>query len=475
METLEQIYDYLKEDQIKAFDFALDFIKPDNTDLFRLMTGVAGSGKTTIISLFIKHCLYTRPDMKIACTATTNKAVKVLHDKVGKVEGTLEFTTVHKQLKLKEQITDSGAQLFIASFDKDDVSADLIIVDESSMISNYKHPREPNSKSLWETIVESAQFYGTKFLFVGDFCQIPPVNEKICVLNMPLTQQTYNIKRFDLLQVVRQAQGSPIIQLATYMREHIDYALIKYDYKDVKTDMGSINIWPRLDTAKVLANIKELVTDPEYMRNSDFVRTVSYTNESNRQLNHMVRHMIFGINSERVPLVIGEKLIANKPIYRLAHKLYPGEPDKFEIIFTTSDEFEVISFANGVSTGRNTDGSDTFESLIVNVKDAFGNPETITMIHPNARNRYNAFINSIAERAKATYSKQLWTYYYTIQKRFADVSYAYTLTGHKSQGSTFTHCCVVEKDIYSNRDHIERNKILYVAYTRPTETLNLIR
>ena len=102
METLEQIYDYLKEDQIKAFDFALDFIKPDNTDLFRLMTGVAGSGKTTIISLFIKHCLYTRPDMKIACTATTNKAVKVLHDKVGKIEGTLEFTTVHKQLKLKE-------------------------------------------------------------------------------------------------------------------------------------------------------------------------------------------------------------------------------------------------------------------------------------------------------------------------------------------------------------------------------------
>ncbi len=470
METLEKIYEYLTEEQKQGFDFILDFIKTDNTNLFALMTGVAGSGKTTIISMFIRYFVQNHPMLTLACTATTNKAVKVLRNKVG-VDSGVEFTTVHKQLNLKEKITDNGTQLFLPDFSADSNSPFLIIVDESSMISNYKHKYEKESKSLWETILQCAEHHKTKFLFVGDFCQIPPVNEKKCVLDMPETQLKYNIKRFDLLKVVRQAQGSPIIQLATYIREHINHYLLDYNYHDIKTSFGAVAIWNRNQPVKVLANTKELFTDKEYLNNSDFVRIVSYTNESNRKLNHVIRNMIFNINSERVPLVVNEKLIANKPIFIK----YPYDPYKFELVFNTSDEFTVLDFRVDIDKGRKPDGSDDFKCLRTTVKDILDEVHEITIIHPDDKRRYDAFVQGIANAAKATYNKQLWHYFYNVQKRFANVSYAYTLTGHKSQGSTFTHCIVVENDIYTNRDHVERNKILYVAYTRPTDTLNLIK
>ena len=470
MESLEKIYEYLTEDQRKGFDFILDFIKPDNTDLFALLTGVAGSGKTTIISLFIQYFKETFPHLNIACTATTNKAVKVLRTKVAN-HLDVEFTTIHKQLNLKEKITANGTQLFLPDFSIQSKNPYLVIVDESSMVSNYKNKYEKESKSLWETIVDNANHHNTKFLFVGDFCQIPPVNEKKCVLDMPETQLKYNIKRFDLLKVVRQAQGSPIIQLATYIREHINHYLLDYDYKDIKTDKGNINIWNRLKPDIVLANIKELVTDPAYAKNSDFVRVVSYTNKSNENLNHLIRNMIFNINSQQIPLVINEKLIANKPIFTRD----PFDHNRYNLAFTTSDEFNVLAFKTVIDKGNKPDGSDTFKCFKVTVIDSLDETMEITIIHPSDKRRYDAFLEGIANAAKATYNKQLWRYFYNVQKRFANVSYAYTLTGHKSQGSTFTHCIVVENDIYTNRDHLERNKILYVAYTRPTDTLNLIK
>jgi exodeoxyribonuclease-5 len=48
-----------------------------------------------------------------------------------------------------------------------------------------------------------------------------------------------------------------------------------------------------------------------------------------------------------------------------------------------------------------------------------------------------------------------------------DLDYGYAITGHKSQGSTYTHVFVMENDINENWVIKERNQIKYVALTRP--------
>ena len=49
-----------------------------------------------------------------------------------------------------------------------------------------------------------------------------------------------------------------------------------------------------------------------------------------------------------------------------------------------------------------------------------------------------------------------------------DLDYGYAITGHKSQGSTYSHVFVMENDINENWVLKERNQIKYVALTRPT-------
>ena len=53
----------------------------------------------------------------------------------------------------------------------------------------------------------------------------------------------------------------------------------------------------------------------------------------------------------------------------------------------------------------------------------------------------------------------------TIKK---DLDYGYAITGHKSQGSTYSHVFVMENDINENWVLKERNQIKYVALTRPS-------
>ena len=55
-----------------------------------------------------------------------------------------------------------------------------------------------------------------------------------------------------------------------------------------------------------------------------------------------------------------------------------------------------------------------------------------------------------------------------------DLDYGYAITGHKSQGSTYSHVFVMENDINANWVLKERNQIKYVALTRPSQTATVL-
>jgi len=55
------------------------------------------------------------------------------------------------------------------------------------------------------------------------------------------------------------------------------------------------------------------------------------------------------------------------------------------------------------------------------------------------------------------------------------VSYSYSITAHKSQGSTYNTTFVLEDDINVNIDVVERNRIKYTAYTRASNKLYVLK
>lgn len=58
--------------------------------------------------------------------------------------------------------------------------------------------------------------------------------------------------------------------------------------------------------------------------------------------------------------------------------------------------------------------------------------------------------------------------------RFAQLNYGYSITVHKSQGSTFKNVFIDIQDIFSNSNQPERLKCLYTAITRSSHSLELL-
>jgi len=65
--------------------------------------------------------------------------------------------------------------------------------------------------------------------------------------------------------------------------------------------------------------------------------------------------------------------------------------------------------------------------------------------------------------------KQRWGTYFSLEETFAQVDYAYAMTVHKSQGSTFDHVLVDVPDLMTSGGMQAR--ILYTAVTRPAKSL----
>lgn len=78
-----------------------------------------------------------------------------------------------------------------------------------------------------------------------------------------------------------------------------------------------------------------------------------------------------------------------------------------------------------------------------------------------------AIMNTVLER--------LWDYYYNhFIDQFADIVYGYSITTHKSQGSTYPNVFIDMQDIImNNRDEQNSHKCLYTAITRSSESIKL--
>jgi exodeoxyribonuclease V len=201
----------LTNDQQKAIDAILDWYKSDNSQYITL-GGYAGTGKTTVISL-LRQKLKELKVGKVAFCAYTGKASRVLETKLKE----------NNALLSKDSVSTIHSLIYTALFDdshqiigwekKEKVDADLIVVDEASMID----------KNIWEDLTK----YGVRIIAVGDHGQLPPINGEFGLMKKPILM---------LNQIHRQAENSPIIKLSIMAREDGYIPIKKYSPNVRKID-----------------------------------------------------------------------------------------------------------------------------------------------------------------------------------------------------------------------------------------------
>lgn len=203
------------DDQSEALRKIAVYICEDTNDVIFLLTGYAGTGKTSLISSVVRTLDLLR--MRCVLLAPTGRAAKVLASFAGK-----QAFTIHKKI-YRQKSSKDGFGSFI--LDRNLHKATYFIVDEASMVANSSNDSSLfGSGRLLDDLVEYVYSgIDCKLIIVGDTAQLPPVGSALSPALDPyaLKEYGFGLISAELKQVVRQSETSGILMNATKVRLQI--------------------------------------------------------------------------------------------------------------------------------------------------------------------------------------------------------------------------------------------------------------
>ena len=153
-----------------------------------ILTGGPGTGKTTTVKSIIE--VFLNRNLKVALAAPTGRAAKRMSELTGK-----EAKTIHRLLEVGT--SDDGKSHIFVRNERNPLDADVIIVDEMSMVD----------VSLFDALLKATKM-GTHLVLVGDSDQLPSVGAGN-VLKDLIDSKMFKV--ICLKKVFRQALESNII------------------------------------------------------------------------------------------------------------------------------------------------------------------------------------------------------------------------------------------------------------------------
>lgn len=469
--------------QSDAFHKIVDFLEAPKHDAL-VLKGFAGVGKSFLIKRLIEYIAQTDHEKSIAIGAPTNKAVRVLYmdspsnidslnayvlEDIFDAKSRLVYSTIHKLLGMKEEITATGEQLFKAdNYNNSNLNQyNVLIVDEVSMLDD----------NLCNEIMKFSD--KIRIIFTGDPKQVPPINSLDCIPFSKTSQ--YNFNRVELTEIMRQKNDNPIIKLSFEIRNNIDkqYPVPVLQTELNTEDHGVIFLNSLTDKPLVKPLLEKYFKTEEFIKDSNYMKVIAWRNKTVSYINNTVREILYGINPDTY--VVGEKLIVRKPIFdKVIQSTKRKTYVNWRVLFTTSEELEVLN----VTIVNKSMIEDKYRSDLIFYKLEVGcdNPmkdgystHFIYVIHEDSFKDYNQLLELAKKNAMYTRIPTNWIYYFNIQKWSANVTYNYAITAHLSQGSSYNNVLVIEDDLDMNRNVVERNRIKYTAFTRSKEKLYILR
>ena len=184
-----------KVTSVKLSEKQKEAVNAVNENNVCIVTGGPGTGKTTIIKTMIE--IYKFHGMKPILCAPTGRAAKRMTETTGE-----EAKTLHRLLEIGKFEEDGKIE---TDYDVAPIDADLIIVDEMSMVDIF----------LMNYLVR-AIYQGTKLVLVGDVDQLPSVGPGNVLKDLIHSEKVCTIV---LDKIFRQAAESKIILNAHRVNE----------------------------------------------------------------------------------------------------------------------------------------------------------------------------------------------------------------------------------------------------------------
>ena len=243
----------LTPDQTRVMSRILDFL--GSSDRVFILKGYAGTGKTTLLKFLIRELDRLNHNYKLV--APTGRAAKVMANISESAGGA---TTIHSMIYsfsgLDEEkqpqdtpAVDSTGQLLL-NFEPIKINrgySTVYIIDESSMIADIeaKDPTQAKfgSGKLLTELMEYDANPGSKYIFVGDPCQLPPVEQYFSPALMPEYFSQHfgvGVQQEQLTQIMRQDGDNDIVTASKRIRTLWSQA------PDSKEEYGARKLWGKL-------------------------------------------------------------------------------------------------------------------------------------------------------------------------------------------------------------------------------------
>ena len=414
----------LNDQQVIAIQQLVSFIQDPNPPApFFVLAGYAGTGKTFCMREVVAQAQRGHTVFKF--TAPTNKAAKVLREIVG------EASTIYALLGLT--VTTKGELKEVTAGKKVNLSdIDVVVVDEGSMVNRI----------LLQYILAAAEKFGTKFIFLGDPAQLPPVGEP----ESPIWGLGTNAA---LTKVMR--HENQVLDLVTSIRDVVNHPAPCINIKSDHDEVGGV--W-KFAKATFRESIYKAAINGQFADGA-VSKVIAWRNVRVGEYNALIRNAIYGAEAQQQLYLPGERVVAGGPCAR-------GD----EPLMNTDEE----AIVEGVVDCQHP-MEPKYKAIELKATTEGGKLVRLLCLHPASMAQYQHDCELLAADARA--KPQLWPKFWRLKELFHDIRYAYAITAHRSQGSTYEDTWVDYGDILLNRNRREAFQCLYVACSRPTTRLYL--
>ena len=394
---------------IKLSDKQKEAVQAVNENNVAIITGGPGTGKTTIIKTIID--IYKSKGNKVVLCAPTGRAAKRMTDTTGE-----EASTLHRLLEIGKFDED----IFLknkAEFQGTPIDADIIIIDETSMVDMF----------LMNYLLSSI-YQGTKLILVGDSDQLPSVGPGSVLKDIINSEKIVTIH---LDKIFRQAAKSKIVVNAHRVNEGIGFITKEESEEDSKNDFFMIN---EANQDKSLREVLSLCTgrlqnygDYDFFQNIQVLTPTKKGMLGTKELNIYLQQALNAADSLKK-----EKQI-NGVIYRVGDR-----------IMQVKNNYDIYWERN---IGKQESGSGIFNGEMGTIKD-IDNQDKIIEI-------------------KFDDDKIAWYEFSELEQ----IEHSYSITIHKAQGSEFD---VVIMVMPRTVPILLTRNLLYTGITRAKELLVVI-
>lgn len=465
----------VNKEQENAIKDVQDFLKSKET--FHVVTGKAGTGKTTIMQLALKEIIMNEPD-NIIISAYSHKAKGVLEGKLNNYAKALGVDTdiaAMSVTKLLGNIVDVKSKTGKSKItDEEPIkTAKYIIIDEASMLGNAE------LKEIKQHLKD-----GQKVIFLGDSGQLGPISDSKSGIP-PVFNQGFNESR--LIERVRQGEDSSILPYADYYWNNVantssqEFNPIPDSVRTNTNELEFIDSVPSA-VSGLLHLFKQAVDNEDH----NLVKIVSFNNligpgdNKNllRGLLHVIRTSALGLelgtqinDYEKRELVITNN---NSSASKIIGESSSGSPilSKNKENITNSSEFIIDNISEPLEdkrgntyfniTLRNSDG----ERYLVRVLNNASFEKEFNKRN-QLKNRFHNSNTSPTERGILT--KELTEQDAYIES-YTHLLHNHIISAHKSQGSTYQNVIVDEASFFNKYATTEgASRGLYTAITRASQ------